>query len=467
MSGAAPTSAVPPVREVDARRRLGRIALIATAGGLLFGYDTGVINGALDPMSADLGLSTSAEGVVTASLLVGAALGAVGAGRLADALGRRRTLLVLAVLFFAGAVGSVAAPGLASMLVMRFLLGVAVGGASVTVPVYLAELAPTERRGALTGRNEIAIVIGQLAAFTVNAVIGTVWGEHAGVWRAMLAIQAVPAIVLFAGMLRMPESPRWLVTRDRDDEALAVLGQVRTVERARTELAEVRALVDAEQHLARASWTDLRQGWIRRLVLIGIGVAVINQTGGINAVMYYGTQLLRRTGFDGDVALVTNVLNGVFSVIGMLVALAIIDRLDRRTIMMLGLGGVVLSHLAVALCSALLPDGTGRSVAVTAFLVLFVFFNQASVGLLCWVVLAELFPLRLRGFAIGLCVFFNWTANALISGFFPTIVEAAGITATFAGFAVVNVVAWCFVRFVLPETRNRSLEQLEADFRSA
>lgn len=451
----------------SAQQRLGRIALIATAGGLLFGYDTGVINGALDPMSADLGLSTSAEGVVTASLLVGAALGAVGAGRLADALGRRRTLLVLATLFFAGAVGSVLAPGLAFMLAMRFLLGLAVGGASVTVPVYLAELAPTERRGALTGRNEIAIVIGQLAAFTINAVIGTLWGEHAGVWRAMLAIQALPAIVLFAGMLRMPESPRWLVARGRDAEALAVLGQVREGDRARTELAEIRALVDAERHQARVGWADLRLGWVRRLVLIGIGVAVINQTGGINAVMYYGTQLLRRTGFSGDVALMTNVLNGVFSVIGMLVALAIIDRLDRRTIMMLGLAGVVFSHLAVALCSALIPDGTGRSVAVTVFLVLFVFFNQASVGLLCWVVLAELFPLRLRGFAIGLCVFYNWTSNALISGFFPSIVSAAGITATFAGFAAVNVLAWCFVRFVLPETRNRSLEELEQSFRTA
>ncbi len=449
------------------RRRLGQIALIATAGGLLFGYDTGVINGALDPMSADLGLSVSAEGVVTASLLVGAALGAVAAGRLADALGRRRTLLVLAVLFFAGAVGSVIAPNLAFMLVMRFLLGLAVGGASVTVPVYLAELAPTERRGALTGRNEIAIVIGQLAAFTINAIIGTVWGEHAGVWRAMLAIQALPAVVLFLGMLRMPESPRWLVTRGRDDEALAVLGQVRDEDRARTELAEIRTLVDAEQHTARAGWTDLRLGWVRRLVLIGVGVAVINQTGGINAVMYYGTQLLRRTGFSGDVALMTNVLNGVFSVIGMAVALAIIDRMNRRTVMMVGLAGVVVSHLAVALCSALIPDGTGRSVAVTVFLVLFVFFNQASVGLLCWVVLAELFPLRLRGFAIGLCVFFNWTSNALISGFFPSVVDAAGITATFAGFAVINVLAWCFVRFVLPETRNRSLEELEQSFRVA
>lgn len=460
------TPSLPPLADGPHHRRLGTIALVATFGGLLFGYDTGVVNGALEPMVDDLGLSVTSEGLVTSSLLVGAALGAMGGGRLADRWGRRRTLVGLAVVFFLGALSSVVAPGVGVMLAARFLLGLAVGGASVTVPVYLAELAPTERRGALTGRNELAIVLGQLAAFVINAVIGTVWGEHAGVWRAMLAVQAVPAVALFVGMLRMPESPRWLLARGRRDEALAVLRQVRDPRRAEAELDEVRELVAQDAAAARGGWRDLRVGWIRRLVLVGVGVALINQLGGINAVMYYGTQLLQESGFSGDVALVANILNGVFSVAGMLTALRVIDRFSRRGILLVGLTGIVASHLAIAACSAFLPDGTGRSVAITAFLMLFVGFNQFSVGLLCWVVLAELFPLRVRGFAIGLCVFFQWIANAVISGFFPTLMSGLGINGTFLLFAGVNVLSWLFVRFVLPETQDRSLEELEESFRA-
>jgi sugar porter (SP) family MFS transporter len=475
VTAAAPTPAagargraLPPLLPGPHLRRLDVITVVATFGGLLFGYDTGVINGALDPMVADLGLTPASEGLVTSSLLVGAALGALLCGRLADRLGRRRTLVALAVVFFLGAVGSVLAPSLEVMLPMRFVLGAAVGGASVTVPVYLAELAPTERRGAITGRNEIAIVVGQLAAFVVNAVIGTVWSDHPGVWRYMLAVQAVPAVALFAGMLRMPESPRWLLARGRQDEALAVLRQVRDPGRAAAELREVRELVAAEQRTrGTGGWAELRVPWVRRLVLVGVGVALVNQLGGINAVMYYGTQLLRESGFSGDVALVANVLNGVFSVLGMLIGLRVINRVPRRSLLLVGLTGIIASHLMIALCSAVLPEGTTRSVAVTAFLVLFVGFNQSSVGLVCWVILAELFPLRVRGFAIGLCVFWNWTANAVISGFFPTVVAGIGVNGTFLVFAGLNVLSWLFVRFVLPETRDRSLEQLEEDFRVA
>ncbi len=309
-------------------------------------------------------------------------------------------------------------------------------------------------------------MIGQLAAFVINAVIGIGWGHLDGVWRVMLAVQMVPAVALFVWMLRMPESPRWLLAHGHEDEALSVLGQVRDDARAQAELAEVRELVAAEREQPRGGWADLRTGWIRRLVLIGVGVAVINQLGGINAVMYYGTQLLRQSGFSGDVALVVNILNGVFSVVGMLIGLRLINRFTRRRLLLVGLTGIIASHLMIAACSALLPEGTGRSVAVTVFLVLFVGFNQSSVGLLCWVVLAELFPLRVRGFAIGLAVFWNWIANAVISGFFPSVVAGIGVNGTFGIFAGLNVLSWLFVRYLLPETRDRSLEQLEEDFRA-
>ena len=216
-------AALPPLTNGPHRKRLGLVALVATFGGLLFGYDTGVINGALRPMTADLALTSLTEGIVTSSLLFGAAAGAVGGGRLSDGWGRRKTIILLAVLFFVGTLACVSAPSFEVMVIGRVILGLAVGGASTVVPVFLAELAPYEIRGSLAGRNELMIVIGQLAAFVVNAIIGNVWGEVGGVWRIMLAVAALPAIALFLGMLRMPESPRWLISKGRNPEALAVL----------------------------------------------------------------------------------------------------------------------------------------------------------------------------------------------------------------------------------------------------
>ncbi len=242
----APNVALPPVGEGPHRRRLGVLALVATFGGLLFGYDTGVINGALLPMKEELGLTNLTEGVVTSSLLFGAAVGAMLGGRIADGWGRRKTIILLAVTFFVGTLTCVFAPAFGVMVVGRVLLGLAVGGASTVVPVFLAELAPYEIRGSLSGRNELMIVIGQLAAFVVNAVIGNLWGEGNGVWRVMLAVCALPAVALFIGMLRVPESPRWLASKGRYGEALSVLGEIRSEERARAELDDIRRTNDLE-----------------------------------------------------------------------------------------------------------------------------------------------------------------------------------------------------------------------------
>ena len=249
---------LPPLTAGPHQRRLDLVTIVATLGGLLFGYDTGVINGALEPMKADLGLTATGEGLITSTLLVGAAIGALVCGRLNDVLGRKKTLTILAVVFFVGTIGGVLAPSLAVMIPSRVILGFAVGGASVTVPVYLSELAPTERRGSLAGRGELAIVIGQLLAFAINAIIGTVWGEHPGVWRYMLAVAAIPAVALFVGMMQMPESPRWLISKDRHDEALAVLMQVRSEERARAEMEEVEFLAAEEKEAHMGGWSDLQ-----------------------------------------------------------------------------------------------------------------------------------------------------------------------------------------------------------------
>jgi MFS family permease len=251
--------------------------------------------------------------LITSTLLVGAAIGSLVCGKLNDVLGRKRTLTILAVIFFVGTIGCVFAPNLGVMIPSRVILGFAVGGASVTVPVYLSELAPTERRGSLAGRGELAIVVGQLLAFAMNAIIGNIWGDHEGVWRYMLAVAAVPAVALFVGMLQMPESPRWLISKGRHDEALSVLLQVRSPERARAEMEEVEFLAEEEEEAHMGGWSDLKVPWIRRIFVAGIGVAIFQQATGINSIMYYGTQVLTQAGFSASAALIANVANGVLA----------------------------------------------------------------------------------------------------------------------------------------------------------
>jgi major inositol transporter-like SP family MFS transporter len=222
---------------------LNTIILVSTFGGLLFGYDTGVINGALPYMSEALHLNAFTEGLVASSLLFGAALGAVFGGRLSDYNGRRKNILYLAVLFFISALGCTLAPNVTIMIISRFLLGLAVGGASVTVPTYLAEMAPSNRRGRMVTQNELMIVSGQLLAFIFNAILGNTLGDNAHVWRYMLAIATLPAIFLFFGMIKVPESPRWLVSKGKNEEALGVLQQIREEDQANPNSAKLRKLL--------------------------------------------------------------------------------------------------------------------------------------------------------------------------------------------------------------------------------
>src|SRR6185312_713505 len=238
---------LPPLVPGPYRKRIGLISIVACLGGLLFGYDTGVANGAEGPMQAELGLTDLQVGVVISSLVFAAAVGALIGGKISDAIGRRTTIIVLAVMFFVGVLVAVLSPGFGILVTGRIVLGLAVGGASTVVPVYLAELAPFEIRGSITGRNELAIVVGRFAAFVVNAILGATLGHIEGVWRIMFGVCALPAVALFLGMLRMPESPRWLVEKGRLDEALAVLRSVRSKDRAAAEFAQVERVAEEEK----------------------------------------------------------------------------------------------------------------------------------------------------------------------------------------------------------------------------
>ncbi|MFI6436448.1 sugar porter family MFS transporter [Streptomyces sp. NPDC050759] len=448
-------------------RRLRVITIIATFGGLLFGYDTGVINGALPYMTDDLGLTAVTEGMVTSSLLLGAALGAVIGGRLSDARGRRRTILALAVLFFVGALGCTLAPTTAVMVVARFVLGLAVGGASVTVPVYLAEVSPAERRGALVTRNELMIVSGQLLAFTSNAIIARAGGESGGVWRWMLVIATIPAVVLWFGMLVMPESPRWLASRTRFNEALEVLKQVRSQQRAEAELAEVSALAVKEEEQRLGGWQDMKSTpWIRKLMFVGFGIAIVQQITGVNTIMYYGTQILTDAGFAADSALTANIANGVISVLATFVGIWLLGRVPRRPMLMTGQTGTTAALLLIGVFSLVLPSGDGRAYAVLAMTVTFLAFQQGAISPVTWLMLSEIFPMRMRGFGMGVAAVVLWLTNFVIGLVFPSLVSGIGISNTFFLFVVAGVFSIAFVKVYVPETKGRTLETLEAELRA-
>ncbi|QUH04175.1 sugar porter family MFS transporter [Saccharopolyspora erythraea] len=464
------TSSAPHTLPPDTRgphsRRLGLVAVVVTFGGLLFGYDTGVVNGALDPLTADLGLTPLTEGIVVSNLVFGAAFGAMTGGVLSDRYGRRHNILLLSIVFMLGTVGCVLAPSWQILALFRFVLGLAVGGASATVPVYLAEIAPAERRGGIVTRNELMIVVGQFSAFVVNAIIFSIWGETTGIWRAMLLVALLPAIVLFLGMLRLPESPRWLVAQGREDEALAVLSQIRTTERARAEMAEVHRLAEEERAAKTAGAVDLGVRWVRLLILIGAGLGICQQFTGINSIMYYGTQLLGDAGFSSNSAIIANTLNGAFSVIGVSVGLSVINKIKRRTMLLGGFTLTTTFHLLVGLSAMLLPEGSTKAWFILVFVVLFVFSMQATIGPLVWLILSEMFPLRIRSLAIGISIFVLWVANALVALGFPPVVKALGISNTFLAFAAFGVLAIAFIATCVPETKDRSLEELEDDFRA-
>lgn len=435
------------------RRFIVGVAVIAAIGGALFGYDTGVISGALLFMSPHFGLSAVLEGVVTSSLLIGAAFGAVSGGRIADGVGRRTALLISAVVFIVGTLGSALAPTVPVLVVSRFVLGLAVGAASVVVPLYISEMAPAHIRGKLVTFNSLMIVSGQLLAYIVNALLA-----DAGAWRWMLGLATIPAVLLGMGMLFLPDTPQWLVRQGRTREARTVLLRSRSVAQAETELARASQVRDDERH--RGGWRDLREKWLRRVFFIGVGLAVVNQITGVNTIIYFAPKLLTQTGLGEVASIVSSIAIGVVSVLAALTGIMLMDRVGRRPLLIAGLSGVI-SCLVLLGLVFLLPTGIfGVSMLALVIMVAYMAFQQSSVATVTWLMISELFPMRIRGFAMGVAVFVLWIANFVVALVFPPMVEVLGASATFWLFALLSLAALVFSASIVPETKGRTLERL-------
>lgn len=448
------------------KKNLSTMIFVSTFGGLLFGYDTGVVNGALPFVSAadQLDLDAFHQGLVVAVLQLGAAVGAIGIGKVTDLYGRKKTLLFLSVLFFAATLFCSMSPNVTSMVAARFVLGLAVGGASVNVPTYLAEIAPADRRGKIVTRNEVMIVSGQLLAFFFNAVIGINFGESGGIWRYMLALAAIPAVILGVGMLRMPESPRWLISKNKMTKGIEVLNLIRSAEQAEKEIADIKNTLDQEAAIKQMTVKDLGITWVRHLIFIGIGMALVNQFTGINSIMYYGTEILKTSGFSTEAALIGNIGNGAISLIAMCCGIAMMDRFGRRPMILTGLVGVAVMLAVIGMTSLFMQGSSLLPFVTLGSIIIYLAFFQGLIGPVNWLIISEIFPLRLRGLGMGIAVMVLWIANFCVGLIFPMLLVSVGLANTFFTFAAMSVVSIIFVIKYVPETRGHSLEELERFF---
>ncbi|WP_123053227.1 sugar porter family MFS transporter [Clostridium sp. JN-1] len=444
------------------RKFLKKISILSTFGSLLFGYDSGVINGSLSFMSRkdQLNLTPLTEGLVTSSLLLGAALGAVAWGRLADKYGRKKILKILAAIFFFSTVGCAVSPNAAVIIMCRFIVGVGVGGVSVVVPTFLAEMAPTEIRGSLVSQDQLMIVTGQLLAYIFNSILGN-FCNNPGVWRYMIVISTIPAIVLWFGMFIVPETPRWLAANGKVAQALEVLRQTRDDAEAESDLREIK------KNLDKATFKDLGTPWIKRIVVIGCVIAIIQQFAGINVIMYYGTTVLEQSGFGVKTALIANVANGCMSVIASWSYMHhMANRYRRRPLLIGGYVGTTLTLLAMSIVSRVLVGTAVLPYLVVVLTMIYLAIFQSTLGPLTWLLLSEIFPMRVRGIGYGVATFFNWIGNFGVGLCFPIVVATIGLSSTFMLFVGCGVICIiCAYKFV-PETFGKSLEEMEQYFRN-
>jgi sugar porter (SP) family MFS transporter len=447
------TGKTPAAKENKMKKISGKfIYFFGALGGLLFGYDTGVISGAILFIKKDMALTPFDQGVVVSSILLGAIAGAATISSLSDKYGRRKMVLLSALIFVAGSLISAFAPNAGILILSRIVLGVAVGGASALVPLYLAEMAPAKSRGTLSTLNQLMITIGILSAYIVNLI----FADWTAGWRIMLGFAAIPAVILFLGTLFLPESPRWLICKGFEEKALEILRLIRE-SGIEEEIYEIKNACVKEE----AKIKDLLAAWVRPALIIGIGLAVFQQVIGCNTVIYYAPTILSGAGFGESAAILSTVGIGALNVLVTVLALFIMDKFDRKKMLIFGSSGMAVALAALSIFTKASSALSNIAPYITlAACCLYIFFFALTWGPIMWIMIGEVFPLKIRGMGVGVSSVANWTANLLVALTFPLLLAKSGAM-IFIIFALMAVLSIFFVKFKGIETRGRSLERIE------
>lgn len=457
-------------------RLIAMVVAVATIGGFMFGYDSGVINGTQKGLEAAFDLGKLGLGINVGAILFGSAVGAFLGGRMADRIGRRGVMLAGAILFLVSALIAGLASNSLVFILGRIIGGLGVGAASVIAPVYISEVVPADRRGRLSSIQQVMIITGLTGSFLANFALAQLAGSSTAIfwlgleaWRWMFLIQAVPALIYFLAVLAIPESPRFLVLKGRLPEAEALLDRIFGSGAGKARLDDIVGSFATDQHRPRLSdLMDKTTGRMRRIAWVGIGLAVFQQLIGINVVFYYGATLWEAVGFTENQALLINVLSGGLSIAACLGAIAVIDRIGRRPLLLVGSLGMALSLAAVAAVfsnaaqdanGALSLPGNSGVIALIAANFYVVFFN-ASWGPVMWVMLGEMFPNQIRGSGLAVAGFAQWIANAAVSVSFPSMVVWPGLAWSYAVYAFFALLSFVFVRAMVVETKGLELEQM-------
>jgi sugar porter (SP) family MFS transporter len=426
---------------------------LCALGGMLFGYDTGVISSAILFIKDQFALTSLNEEIVVSAVLAGALLGAGFAGRLVDLFGRREIIIATAVIFGAAGLATAFAPTVAWLIIGRLIIGIAIGAASFAVPLYISEVSPAEVRGKLVSFNQLAITVG----IVVSYLVGYIFAPMAG-WRWMFGLAVVPAVILGIGMYFMPPSPRWLLSRGRESQARQVLERIRATRQVDQEFQEIRESLKVQSE----DWRELFNPSIRRALIVGAGLAIFQQITGINTVIYYAPTIFGLAGFkSASVAILATVGVGIVNVLMTVLALALLDKVGRRPLTLISLAGMVVSLMVLGFFFKF--PGMPGIVAVAA-LMFYVGSFAIGMGPVFWLLIAEIYPLKIRGVAMSAVTLINWAANFVVALTFLTLVNFAGAGPTFWLYGLVGVAALIFAWGFVPETNQRTLEEIEVSW---
>lgn len=432
------------------------LAGVAAISGFLFGFDTAVINGVLLFLQRQFSLSSLETEVAASALLLGCLLGAAGASLIGDRIGRRKSLLLAAILFAGSTIGAALAGSVLVFSIGRLLGGLAIGLASVLTPVYITEVAPAGSRGRLVSMNQLAIVVGILIAYVVS------WGL-AGLgnssWRWMLAVAAIPALAFFVGLLFIPESPRWLIGNQQREKGRKVLARIYGPARAEIEVRLVEEAAGTEQ----GTWSEVFARPMRRPLIVALGLAILCQITGINTVLYYGSILISEhfKGQTSGTALMANVIIGCTNLVFTIVALRCLDRWGRRAMLLTASAGMAVS-LVLFVVVYQIPGIS--PLLVLACILSYVAFFAFAMGPIPWVVISEIFPNKIRGRAASIATSTLWTGTLVVTFTFLSLINALGVSGTFSVYAFLCVLSFVFIWKLVPETRGKTLEQIQQEW---